>query len=257
MVSLSLPAGLSLVEHNDALSLIDETDPAAGRLWVDFASAELRFRRQQSLAREFVVRAVGGLRPRQVSHANPGSLQEGPVLLESLGEGHLIDATAGLGQDAFILACAGWQVTLLEQSKVVHALLSDGLRRGAQAEDANVREAVARMSLWVPGDALTLLPQLATAEVIYLDPMFPERSKTARVKKNRFLLQRLHGNAGQGDGLLQTALQLTPKVVVKRPRLAPPLESGRIKPSGAINGKNSRFDIYAGELASKRAMTRS
>ena len=242
MTYQQLPAGLALVYHDDILCLMDESDAAAGRVWVDFDHPELHFRRRQALSREFLIRAVGGLRPRQVAR-------------NISGEGHIIDATAGLGQDAFMLACAGWHVTLQEQSEVVHALLADGLQRALRAEDEGLRQVVARMTLCAPGDAVTRLAQLPSAEVIYLDPMFPARDKSARVKKNRFLLQRLHGDEGQGVGLLDTALRLTSKVVVKRPRLAPPL--GRA-PSAKIQGKTSRFDIYVGEVdSSNRSMTRS
>ena len=237
-----MPAGLALIYHDDILSLVDESDPGAGRLWVDFDSAELRFRRRQALAREYLIKAVGGRRPRQ----HPDNLA---------GEGHIIDATAGLGQDAFILACAGWQVSLVEQSPVVHALLADGLQRAAEANDDSLQRVIARMTLFEPVDARQRLMELPPAEVIYLDPMFPEREKSARVKKNRFLLQRLHGDKGQGEGLLETALTLAAKVVVKRPRLAPPLNGG--VPSAHIPGKTSRFDIYVGDVNNNRAMTRS
>lgn len=242
MIFQPLPAGLALTYYDDVLCLVDESDSAAGRVWVDFDNPELRFRRRQALSREFLIRAVGGLRPRQVARNIPG-------------EGHVIDATAGLGQDAFILACAGWHVTLQEQSAAVHALLADGLQRAARAEDEGLRQVVGRMTLCEPGDAVSRLAQLPSAEVIYLDPMFPEREKSARVKKNRFLLQRLHGDEGQGAGLLDAALALTAKVVVKRPRLAPPLGQ---KPSSQIQGKTSRFDIYVGDVtSSKRSMMRS
>lgn len=242
MTCQQLPAGLTLVYRDDILCLVDESDAAAGAVWVDFDSPDLRFRRRQVLSREFLVKAVGGLRPRQTARNIPG-------------EGHIIDATAGLGQDAFILACAGWKVTLQEQSAAVHALLADGLVRASRAEDEGLRQAIARMRLSETGDAVQELAQLPAAEVIYLDPMFPEREKSARVKKNRFLLQRLHGNEGQGEGLLAAALTLTMKVVVKRPRLAPPLGAA---PSAQILGKTSRFDIYVGDVASnKRSMIRS
>lgn len=245
MTSQPLPAALTLVYHDDILCLVDQSDVAAGKVWVDFDTPELRFRRHQALSREFLVKAVGGSRPRQ-------------SVKGIAGEGHIIDATAGLGQDAFILACAGWRVTMLEQSATVHALLADGLQRAARAEDKTLRQLIARMTLCEPGNAITQLAQLPPAEVIYLDPMFPERDKSARVKKNRALLQRLHGEEGQGKGLLDVAVPLTSKVVVKRPRLAPPLNAADAVPSAQISGKTSRFDIYVGQVGSNsRSIMRS
>lgn len=235
-------SGMQLEFNNDVLYLHDSTDPAAGRLSVDFNSAELTYRRKRPLGAEFLVKAVGGLRPR---HRPKGDI----------GEGHVIDATAGLGQDAFILAAAGWQVTLIEQSPVVHALLEDGLRRASQADDAELRQIIARMHLSSPADAVQELARLPQAEVIYLDPMFPERKKSARVKKNRFLLQKLHGDRGQGEGLLEAALALAAKIVVKRPAGAPPLA---LNPTAEVHGKTSRFDIYVGTgPSSKRSMMSS
>src|SRR5690554_1818824 len=48
---------------------------------------------------------------------------------------HVLDATAGLGQDAFVLAGLGCQVTMLERNSVIHALLADGLSRAALSVD--------------------------------------------------------------------------------------------------------------------------
>ncbi|WP_339858000.1 class I SAM-dependent methyltransferase [Pseudohongiella acticola] len=237
--------GLMLSYVNNRLTLSRPSSRESGAVCVDFNDAKLNFRLTQSLSREAVVKAVGGC----VSHQQA-----------SLAPPHLIDATAGLGQDAFILAAAGWQVSLVEQSPVVHALLEDGLRRAREAvavSDMNqqlsapiarqlrmLKQILARLTLCEPGDSAVVLPSLESASVIYLDPMFPGRGKAARVKKNRFLLQQLHGAEATGEGLLPVALKLTAKVVVKRPRLALPL--GGLTPASSLTGKTSRFDIYVG-----------
>jgi 16S rRNA (guanine1516-N2)-methyltransferase len=138
---------------------------------------------------------------------------------------------------------------LCEQSAVVHALLSDGLLRARQQSinsgDSQLADALQRMMLLPPMDSVSYLQTCDRVAVVYLDPMFPEREKSARVKKNRFLLQRLHEHGAQGDGLLGSALAVAPRVVVKRPRTAPFLDT--LKPVGNVSGKTSRFDIYAGK----------
>lgn len=225
-----------LVNCEGRLCLESSVDPSAGRLWVDFTDPGLTYRRRQALRHEALVKAVGGCRRSGEDAAFDNSL---------------IDATAGLGQDAFILACAGWHVTLIEQSPQVHALLADGLQRALaiseQGTDEQLRTALRRMQLLAVADSSERLQELDPVAVIYLDPMFPEREKSARVKKNRFLLQQLHGPEARGEGLLEQALRRSRKVVVKRPRLAPVLDG--CKPSADISGKTSRFDIYAGRVS--------
>lgn len=224
----------NLVAKDGRLCLESADDPSAGLLWVDFTDPGLTYRRQQPLRHEALIKAVGGCRR---------------AVEEVSFENSLIDATAGLGQDAFILACAGWHVTMIEQSPLVHALLEDGLQRAlaisAQSKDDQLLAAMQRMQLLGVADSSECLQHLDPVAVIYLDPMFPEREKSARVKKNRYLLQQLHGPEAQGEGLLKQALQRSRKVVVKRPRLAPVLDG--CKPSANISGKTSRFDIYAGQ----------
>ncbi|OQX17873.1 MAG: hypothetical protein BWK76_09210 [Desulfobulbaceae bacterium A2] len=156
----------------------------------------------------------------------------------------ILDLTAGLGRDAFRLAAAGCRVTLLERHPVVAALLADGIARAA-AEPLTAPVA-ARMTL-LPIDARDLprdgSPGCPPAEIVLLDPMFPTRNKSARVKKELQVLQRLLGDEGDGDELLALALQhARRRVVVKRPRLAPYLAGH--KPSFSLSGRTTRYDIY-------------
>lgn len=234
-----------LFRHKGRLSLGLPAEPDAGVLCVDFLDPSIQHRISKALSGEAVVKAMGQ-RPQTYS---PHPLINNNQILDT--ETHLIDATAGLGLDAFILACAGWHVTLIEQSPLVHALLLDGIQRALAFPNPETttekltRAALNRMYLCPPGSSLDVLPTLPEAHVIYLDPMFPDREKSARVKKNRYLLQQLHGEEALGHKLLPLALVLARKVVVKRPARALPLEN--IPPSAAINGKTSRFDIYAGK----------
>lgn len=156
----------------------------------------------------------------------------------------IIDATAGLGRDAFVLASLGCRVRLMERSPLVAALLRDGLERAGRdpAIGGWVRE---RMRL-IPGDAARLLPAETAREpvdLIYLDPMYPHRDKSALVKKEMRLFRELVGDDGDAAGLLRIALAHAGKrVVVKRPRLAEWLDGP--PPSHVIEGKTTRYDVY-------------
>ncbi|MEJ2345237.1 MAG: class I SAM-dependent methyltransferase [Gammaproteobacteria bacterium] len=155
----------------------------------------------------------------------------------------VVDATAGLGRDAFVLAGLGCEVRLVERSPVVAALLENALAR-AQA-DPRTAPVVARMAL-APGDAITLLQDLARHQrpaVVYLDPMYPHRSKSALVKKEMRLFRRLVGGDEDAPALLSAALACArQRVVVKRPRGAAAIAGPA--PTMVINGKNTRYDVY-------------
>ncbi|WP_286827024.1 class I SAM-dependent methyltransferase [Alcanivorax sp. UBA3183] len=148
----------------------------------------------------------------------------------------VLDATAGLGRDAALIAMAGFPVLLAERSPILHAMLADGLRR-APAELA------AAMQLLPCADAgAHTLPPL---HAVYLDPMFPSRDKRAAVKKDLQWLQQLAAYPDQNEeaALLEWALGLDPhRVVVKRPGKAEPL--AKRSPHHQIAGKAIRFDVY-------------
>lgn len=150
-----------------------------------------------------------------------------------------VDATAGLGEDALLLAAAGFDVLLFEQDPVIAALLDDSLRRAAQ--DPRIAEAVSRMHR-IGGDSIAALPQLEPApDVVYLDPMFPARRKSAAVKKKFQLIHELERPCENQGELLAAALAARPrKVIVKRPAKGEYL-AGR-KPSYTIAGKSVRYD---------------
>ena len=151
----------------------------------------------------------------------------------------VLDMTAGLGRDGFVLASLGSEVTLVERQPIVHALLADGLKRASVSEDA---QAIAQRLSLVKADASELA--LQPFEVVYLDPMFPERKKSAAVKKEMTAFHQLVGTDDDADMLLTKALELAShRVVVKRPKGAPFLANR--KPSQSLTGKSGRFDIYA------------
>lgn len=167
----------------------------------------------------------------------------------------VLDVTAGLGKDAFVLAGLGCEVLMLERSAVAHALLEDGLLRARAyvagkfdendlEEQAQLRESVSRMNL-IHTEALEYLQQAEreSVNVIYLDPMFPERKKSAQVKKDMLAFQELIGKDEDASLLLDAAMQVAEnRVVVKRPNHASLLTE--LKPNLQLIGKSSRFDIY-------------
>ncbi|SMC24102.1 16S rRNA (guanine1516-N2)-methyltransferase [Andreprevotia lacus DSM 23236] len=211
--------GHYLVWENGMLALAEAGDKA--RVSVDFvAGAQAHRRKFGGGLGQPVARAVG--------------LKQGQPLT-------VLDATAGQGRDAFVLASLGATVTLLERSAVACALLADGLARAA-ADEATAPIA-ARMQL-VHADALQWLRGCAQQfEVVFLDPMFPEPGKRAKSKKDMAAFQTLIGGDVDADGLLAPARRLaTRRVVVKRPRIAPWLNQQ--KPDFDYPGESTRFDAY-------------
>lgn len=152
----------------------------------------------------------------------------------------IVDATAGLGQDAFLLAAMGHQITLFEKHDAIFQLLQDGLLR-AQAVPA-LAPIVNRMHLQA-GDACEQFMLLdPKPDYIYLDPMFPEKKKSALSKQSMEILKHIADLSEQPELLTlarQTALK---RVVVKRPRHAPCLNNQ--KPSFEQVYKSCRFDVY-------------
>lgn len=154
----------------------------------------------------------------------------------------IVDATAGLGRDSFLLASLGAQVTLIERSAKMHALLRDGMDRAAASEDEELREIIGRMTL-LQGDAKDLLPQL-TCEAILIDPMHPPRNKSALVKLELRQVRDIVGTDDDAADLLNVALESAQKrVVLKWPAKADPI-SGVRPCSHQIMGKSTRYDVF-------------
>lgn len=153
-----------------------------------------------------------------------------------------VDATAGLGEDSLLLAAAGFTVTMCERDPVIAALLRDSLVRAAG--DSRLAGTVSRMEL-VEGDGAAFLRAMDEApDVVFLDPMFPERTKSAAVKKKFQLLHHLERPCEDERALLDAALAARPrKVVIKRPPKGPWLAGAR--PSHSIAGKAVRYDVIA------------
>lgn len=151
-----------------------------------------------------------------------------------------VDAAAGMGEDAFLLAAAGYRVRLFEQDPVIAALLKDALRR-AQLHP-QLQEIISRMEL-TEGNSIELMPQLTEQpEIVYLDPMFPPRRKSGLIHKKLQLIQKLEQPCPNEEELLSAAIALRPKkVVIKRPLKGEFLAG--TKPSYSVKGKAIRYDV--------------
>ena len=177
----------------------------------------------------------------------PGGLQalRGQPLGRAVGSGArtAVDATAGLGFDAFALAAIGLQVEAVEREPWVRALLERAHVRAAA--DAALAPIAARITL-IASDAREHLAVHAPVDVVLLDPMFPAKRKPdAKPPKAMQALAAVVGSDDDADTLLEPALRVAlQRVVVKRPRQAPPLAN--LEPAWTIEGKLLRFDVYRG-----------
>lgn len=151
----------------------------------------------------------------------------------------VIDATAGLGEDAFLLAAAGFSVKLYEYDPVIARLLEDALKRAALIPE--LKEIVGRMELFEE-DSITALKSMQEGpDVVLLDPMFPTRQKSALIKKKFQLLQQLESPCADEEALLHAAIAAKPrKIIIKRPLKGPYLANQ--KPDYSLNSKVIRFD---------------
>jgi 16S rRNA (guanine1516-N2)-methyltransferase len=211
------------------LSLVPSADKGYGPIQCDFAGGAHSHRRR-----------FGGGNGQSIAKAVGVSGKFTPQVL---------DLTAGLGGDAFVLASLGCTVTMLERNPIVHSLLADGLSRGlADAEsDKALGEIMARITL-IEGNSVDYLQSdsecsAISTDVVYLDPMFPERKKSAKVKKQMQAFHAIVGTDGDADRLLSLAQAVANyRVVVKRPTGAGYLAES--KPSYSLEGKSTRYDIY-------------
>jgi 16S rRNA (guanine1516-N2)-methyltransferase len=182
----------------------------------------------------------------------------------------VLDLTAGLGRDGFVLASLGATVLMLERQPIVFALLEDGLVRArerllAQTDNSDMgtkglAEIMNRINT-INQDANSYLknlradpsvdescsdavnPDVIYPDVIYIDPMFPAREKSGKVKKEMQLFHQLVGTDDDSSTLLPLALEVAQyRVVVKRSAHAPFLAEQ--KPGYSLKGKSTRFDIY-------------
>lgn len=223
----SLNEGHVLFLNEHGLSLCQTGRKASGPVRCDFVTGRAKHRRLYGGGKsQLIAKAIG---------------------IKGKVRPSVADLNAGLGNDAFVFASLGCRVTMLERNAIVAALLNDGLARARQASDGEgeLAEILDRIVLERANaaDWLSKLPESRLPDVIYLDPMFPERKKSALVGKNMQALQRIVGEDEDAGDLLPLALsRAIHRVVVKRPRHAPWLNNQ--KPALSQEGKSVRFDIY-------------
>lgn len=181
---------------------------------------------------------------------------------------HVLDTTSGFCRDSWALAAVGCRVTALERCVWLHEMQIQALQRaskpvnteitgnggshGAEVDQA-VQQTAARISP-LNTDAISwLLEQsgnITTADVIYIDPMYPERKKSAAVKKEMQALHQLLGADTDSDKLLANACQAaqqlaTQRIVVKRPGWAEPLPGyADWRAVTSHSSENTRYDVY-------------
>ncbi len=191
-------------------------------LFVDFTKGQSGYRLQHNLTiHQPLAKAIGiktGFRP------------------------SVIDATAGLGGDSFVLASLGCRVTMIERSPIIGALLSDGLKRAEK--NVKCRAIIQkRLNLVIMDAAPYMTTIMEKPYAIYLDPMYPHRNKSALNKIDMRIIRNMVGDDMDSSILLSQALKTaTNRVVVKRPKGAPTINSA--KPNHIISMKNGRFDVY-------------
>lgn len=157
------------------------------------------------------------------------------------GNHRIVDATAGLGRDSFLLASLGAEVIMIERSEHMHRLLLEGMARAKEA-GGDIADTIKRMTL-LHGDAKDLLPTMSP-EVILIDPMHPPRTTSSLVKKEMRITRDIVGPDEDSVELMKVALASASKrVVLKWPRRADPLQ-GICAPSHQILGKSTRYDVF-------------
>ncbi len=205
---------------DDKLLLNLILDEKSSQLSFDFIDGEVGFRAARvSKSNEVVARAIGckpNYRPK------------------------VLDATAGMGRDSLIMAFLGCEVIMQERNQAIFLLLSNALMR---FKNNPAFDSVSEKISLTRQNSIQSFGQYDDIDVIYLDPMFPERKKSALVKKEMRLFKCLAGDDNDADRLLANALSSNvSRVVVKRPKGSPLL--GGKKPSHQITAKKFRYDVY-------------
>lgn len=240
------------------LVLHDRNDPRLSPIAVDFLSGQMNHRRRHGLGKNQPLPRALGIK----------SLRSPKTTLEEAP--YVVDATAGQGTDAFIMACLGCRVLAIERSEVVYRLLEDGYRRLRRYAEARANEegdeallSIAdrlcfvnadsetllsnwhKLHAYLPLDSATLGPEFTEIpDVVYLDPMYPDegRSKSALPKKGMQVFRRLVGEDQDAHKVFEAAKALAgQRVVVKRPLYASAIQE---KPTHTFEGKTARYDMY-------------
>jgi len=153
---------------------------------------------------------------------------------------NILDATAGLGMDGLALALSGQHVVLVEREPVLWALLADLLARLSDV-DASL----------ILGDSAEVLSTETEQhfDVVYIDPMFPARGKTALPgKRMQYLSELLAAARPFDDSLVELAREHAVSRVVLKRRLK---DATVGIPDWQIKGRSIRYDVYRGRAGSR------
>ncbi|QCI22404.1 class I SAM-dependent methyltransferase [Buchnera aphidicola] len=214
---------ISLIINSDSLELYNRENYKQKPIKIDFTSKKNNYRcfsiRKKS---DILVKAIG---------------------IRKTYYPFILDATAGLGNDAFILSFLGCKVLMIERHPIVAALLKDGLQRGYR--DQKIGFWLRKRLHLIFNDSFNILKMnVLKPDVIYLDPMYPISKKTSLPKKNMQIFRKLIGQDYDSNNLLKISRKLAKKrIVVKRPSYAEPLSTDKI--NFTVVGKKHRFDVYS------------
>jgi 16S rRNA (guanine1516-N2)-methyltransferase len=186
--------------------------------FIDFNSSKINFRKKSN-GKELLIRALDATK------------LNNPVI---------IDATAGLGNDSFIIASFGYKVNMVERSPIVNILLQNAIERGLN--DKDIYSIIKNMNL-INDESINVINNLP-ADIIYMDPMFDKKDNSALVKKEMRIFRDIVGNDDDAGKLFELALsKANYRVILKRPRKSPTINS--IKPTYSLSGSACRFDVYS------------
>lgn len=234
----------SLLDHDYALHFAEE------KVYLKWYEGR---KKEHFLSLDFL---AGGYAHRRKFGGGKGQAIAKAVGVQSKFKPTILDCTAGQGGDAFVLAGLKCSVTMLERSPVAHALLQGALSSAYKAlnvtpeksdpvldDDQALSDALGRMTLIKDDAACYLESTDEIFDVVYLDPMFPERKKSASVKKEMRVFHDLIGQDEDAGLILEHALaHARYRVVVKRSKHAPFLTES--EPTFQLKGKSTRYDIY-------------
>lgn len=224
---------INLNYTNDFIELCDKEKNTS--IHIDFISGDLAHRQKYGGGRgQSIAKAIG--------------------LKQGIPPPSVLDATAGLAKDAYVLACLGCSMTLVERSPIIVELIKDAIHRAE--EDEHFKTVLEKGFEVINQSSIDYLTELSNKEtledtdseviypdVVYLDPMYPDKKKSASVKKNMQILQKLLGKDEDTQELLKAALNVAKKrVVVKRPKGAENLSE--LKPTYTVESKKTRYDVY-------------
>jgi len=153
----------------------------------------------------------------------------------------VLDLTAGMGRDAYVLATLGCQITMTERIGAIAVLLQQAI--DIARNDPDTQQIAGMMQLQAVSGQQFLIENHEDFDTIYMDPMYPHRDKTALVKKEMRIFRELAGDdCDAADMLVLARARAIKRVVVKRPKGGELL--GGFKPDFEITSPNTRYDVY-------------